>query len=80
MGSAVFTALGAVVGRMVGRTVPLDVEASDTTYWGDRPGAPSDIPPTPQIISTALAAQDEQARVVWPSPSSPRRTLPCSMS
>lgn len=41
-----------------------------TTIW----------PKTLKIISTALAAQDEQARVVWPSPSSPRRTLPCSMS
>ncbi|KAM6153288.1 putative ATP-dependent RNA helicase DDX23 isoform 2-T2 [Erethizon dorsatum] len=33
-----------------------------------------------KIISTASAAQDEQARVVWPSPSSPKRTLLCSMS
>lgn len=73
---AVFTALRDVVARMK----PVEVEASRTAHQGIWPGALSDIPPPPQIISTALAAQDEQARVVWPSPSSPKRTLLCSMS
>lgn len=45
-----------------------------------RPGSLSGIPPPPQITSTALAARAELARVVWPSPSSPKRILLCSMS
>lgn len=60
----------------------LEVEASDTARQGIWPGALNDIPPSPlsQITSTALAVRDEQARVAWPLPSSPKRTLLCSMS
>lgn len=60
----------------------LEGEASDTAHQGIWPGALNDIPrpPLSQITSTALAVRDEQARVVWPSLSSPKRTLLCSMS